>query len=340
MGPDRLSPGRMIVPQALRIGGEQGSMAVRFTFRLRDAMTTNARIDPPASLAFIGLGAMGLPMTRRLIGAGYRVIGLDPAPAARAAVENEGASAFADAEDLAAQEIDAVVTMLPNGAVARGALIDSGLAGRLRPDALILEMSSSKPTDTASLNADLSALGLALVDAPVSGGVKRAVDGSLSIMVGGRGEHVERARAILGAMGKSIIHAGPIGAGHAMKALNNYVSAAGLVAACEALRVGASFGIDPDVMTDILNVSTGRNNSTEVKLKPFVISQRYDSGFAMALMAKDLGIAADLADSLDLDLPQIDVVADLWARASAALGPTADHTEIARYIAGERKPKA
>lgn len=302
-------------------------------------MSPAAPLAPPACIAFIGLGAMGAPMTRRLLSAGYRVVGVDPAPAARAGLAGE-TTTLPDARALPVEEIDAVVTMLPNGAAARAALIDSGLAGRLRPGTLVLEMSSSRPTDTTALERDLTAKALELVDAPVSGGVKRAVDGSLSIMAGGPAERVARARPILAAMGKSIIHAGPIGAGHAMKALNNYVSAAGLVAACEALRVGERFGIDPNVMTDVFNVSTGRNNSTEVKLKPFVISRRYDSGFAMALMAKDLGIAADLAEGLGLDLPQIGAVARLWAQASAALGPGADHTEIARHLAGETGPKA
>jgi 3-hydroxyisobutyrate dehydrogenase len=285
-----------------------------------------------STIMVIGLGAMGAPMARRLIGAGARVLGVDPSPAARARLADEALTLAADAAGLPAKDVDAVITMLPDGAAAHAALIGSGLSARLSPGALVLEMSSSRPTDTQSLARALDALGLALIDAPVSGGVRRAVDGTLSIMVGGPAERLARAQPILGAMGRTIIHAGPIGAGHAMKALNNYVSAAGLVAACEALAVGARFGIDPTVMTDALNASTGRNNSTEVKLKPFIVSRRFDSGFAMALMAKDLGIAADLADTLDLDLPQIGAVAALWAKAAATLGPGADHTEIARYL--------
>ena len=134
-------------------------------------------------------------------------------------------------------------------------------------------------------------------------------------------------------MGKSIFETGPIGSGHAMKALNNYVSAAGLLAACEALRVGTQFGLDPVLMTDILNASTGRNNSTEVKLKPFVIPKNYTSGFSMALMAKDLRTADDLARQIDVPAPFSHACSALWAQALDALGSEADHTAIDAFVA-------
>jgi 3-hydroxyisobutyrate dehydrogenase len=194
-------------------------------------------------------------------------------------------------------------------------------------------MSSSAPTDTTSLAEALSALGLTLLDAPVSGGVKRAIDGSLAIMVGGPAEAVARLQPVLAAMGKSIIPTGRVGSGHAMKALNNYVSAAGLIAACEALLIGRTFGLAPDTIVDVLSVSTGRNNSTDVKMKPFVISEKYNSGFSLALMTKDLRIAADLSKHLGLTVPQVGAVADLWEKAKGRLSPDADHTEIYRFLA-------
>lgn len=285
----------------------------------------------PANIAFIGLGQMGLPMTRRLIQAGFAVRGADPAEGPRLALVEAGGSAFASATE-AAEGADMVITMLPNGAIVRDALLGAGAARALAKGALVIDMSSSAPTDTVGLAADLEPLGLTLIDAPVSGGVKRAIDGSLAIMAGGPAEAVERARPVLAAMGKSIFATGPIGSGHAMKALNNYVSAAGLVAACEALLVGGQFGLAPETIVDVLNASTGRNNSTEVKMKPFVISEAFNSGFSLALMAKDLRIAADLADHLDLPLPQIQSVATLWENAKAGLGTQADHTEIHRHL--------
>lgn len=284
-----------------------------------------------APIAFIGLGQMGLPMARRLLQAGFTLRGADPAEAPRRALSEAGGLAFADAAE-AAEGAGLLITMLPNGRIVREALLETGAARALAEGALVIDMSSSAPTDTVALADELAAMGLVLIDAPVSGGVKRAVDGSLAIMAGGPQEAVERARPALAAMGKSIFATGPIGSGHAMKALNNYVSAAGLVAACEALLVGGRFGLAPETIVDVLNASTGRNNSTEVKLKPFVISEAFNSGFALSLMAKDLRIAADLAEHLDLALPQIQSVATLWEEARAGLGAQADHTEIHRHL--------
>lgn len=289
-------------------------------------------LNPPATVAVIGLGQMGLPMARRLLVNGYAVRGADPAEPARRALIEAGGLAFASASEAAASA-DLVITMLPNGKIVRDVLLGAGGAGRALPKGtLVIDMSSSAPTDTVALAADLQPLGLILLDAPVSGGVKRAIDGSLAIMAGGPAEAVERARPVLAAMGKSIFATGPIGSGHAMKALNNYVSAAGLVAACEALLVGKQFGLAPETIVDVLNASTGRNNSTEVKMKPFVISEAYNSGFSLGLMAKDLRIAADLASHLELPLPQIQAVARLWEQARAGLAADADHTEIHRHL--------
>jgi len=167
----------------------------------------------------------------------------------------------------------------------------------------------------------------------VSGGVKRALDGTLAIMAGGDPATVGRITPLLAAMGASIFATGPLGSGHAMKALNNYVSAAGLVAAAEAILVGRRFGLDPAVIVDVLNASTGRNNSTEVKMKQQVLSGDFASGFAMALMAKDLHTAADIARHAGVAAPLAEVCEDLWAQADAKLGAGADHTEIYCYLA-------
>ena len=156
-------------------------------------------------------------------------------------------------------------------------------------------MSSSAPLGTRKLGEELIAAGCGFIDAPVSGGVKRAVDGTLAIMVGGEAATIDRVDPVLAAMGRSIFRTGVLGSGHAMKALNNYVSAAGLVATVEALQVGRKFGLDPDLMADILNVSSGKNNTTELKLKQFMISQTFNAGFPLRLMAKDVRTADDLA---------------------------------------------
>jgi 3-hydroxyisobutyrate dehydrogenase len=171
-----------------------------------------------------------------------------------------------------------------------------------------------------------------VVDAPVSGGVKRALDGSLAIMLGGDAEVARRVMPLLAPLGGAIFRTGPLGSGHAMKALNNYVSAAGLAAAAEAVIVGSHFGLDPLVIVDVLNASTGRNNSTENKLKQQVLSGEFASGFALGLMAKDLHTAADIARHLGVAAPLAEACDRLWSAADAALGAGADHTEIFRYL--------
>ena len=293
-------------------------------------MTDTARLGP---IAFIGLGMMGLPMAMRLLEAGYEVRGNDLSAAARTAFAERGGTSFDTARE-AAEGAAIAITMLPDGKIVREALLGAGSAAEaLRPEALVIDMSSSAPLGTRSLAQELSARGIQLIDAPVSGGVKRAADGTLAIMAGGEPDLFERARPVLEAMGRNIFATGPIGSGHAVKALNNYVSAAGLAAACEAAIIAEKFGIDQALLVDVLNVSTGRNNSTENKMKPMVLSGRFDSGFAMALMAKDVRTATDLASALGVEAKGARAAAELWANAVTVLGKDADHSEIYRFLA-------
>ena len=285
------------------------------------------------TVVFVGLGQMGLPMAKRCIAAGFKVRGADPSAPARDALAAAGGEVFASARE-AAKDASIVITMLPDSRIVREVVLGGqGVADVLAKDALIIDMSSSVPVDTQSLGNDLAARGIAVIDAPVSGGVKRAIDGTLSIMAGGDAALVERAKPVLQAMAKSVFATGPLGSGHAMKALNNYVSAAGLVAACEALLVGRRFGLQPDTVIEVLNASTGKNNSTDVKMKQFVISETFASGFSLALMAKDLRIAADLSKLVGLDPSNAETIATLWENARAALETSADHTDIYRFIA-------
>ena len=293
-------------------------------------MTNNREIVAPAVVGFVGLGTMGLPMAKCLIKAGYKIQGFDLSEEARVELEKAGGKVCKKAE-LTAHGAEAVIIMLPNSAIVNQVVLGS-LIDHLG-DAMLIDMSSSAPTETRTLGDELDQRGLQMVDAPVSGGPKRAINGSLAIMVGGDAARVARVKPVLAALGHAIFQTGPLGSGHAMKALNNFVSATGLTAACEALVVGKKFGLDPEQMVDILNASTGRNNSTENKIKPFVLSGTYDGGFSLALMAKDLNVAADLADAMKALSPTSHLMASLWAAAQEQLQDGADHTEINRYLA-------
>ncbi len=296
-----------------------------------------AELVPPASIGFIGLGQMGIPMAHQLLRAGYAVKAFDAAEAARANFEAVTGTAAVESAAAACHGVAAVITMLPDGKIVRrvlcGAGDETGALAAAEPGTIIIDMSSSSPIDTRALAAALQPGGYALVDAPVSGGVKRALDGSLAIMAGGEAETIARVRPLLSAMGSAVFATGPLGSGHAMKALNNYVSAAGLVAAAEAILVGRRFGLDPEVIVDVLNASTGRNNSTEKKMKQQVLSGDFASGFSMALMTKDLHTAAEIARDAGIATPLAAVCEDLWAEADSKLGAGADHTEIYRFLA-------
>jgi 3-hydroxyisobutyrate dehydrogenase len=282
-------------------------------------------------IGFVGLGNMGRPMVALLAGSGHRVTAYD---ADRAAVEAVAqAVPIAVAHDLpalgAASEI--VVTMLPTGDIV--ARVADALAGTMARGGVIVDMGSSAPLGTIALGERLAALGIGLVDAPVSGGVRRAVTGDLAIMVGGPAELIEGVRPVLELLG-TLFPVGRLGSAHALKALNNFVSAAGLEAACEALLVAQRFGIDQDLVVEVLNSSTGRNNATENKLRQFVLNGSFGAGFAADLMAKDLRIAAGLADTLGVAAPMMTASARLWTEAAQSLAPGSDHTAMYRHLAG------
>ncbi|MEO8626640.1 MAG: NAD(P)-dependent oxidoreductase [Betaproteobacteria bacterium] len=287
-------------------------------------------------IGFIGVGMMGYPMASRLHQARYTLMLLDAVPATvkRFIDAHPGAIATSSAEELAAADV--VITMLPNSdivdATVLGATNQRGLVDILQDGATVIDMSSSQPMRSKSLANALRERGLHFLDAPVSGGVKRAVDGSLAIMVGGEQTQFDAQAALFKEMGKVVTHVGPAGAGHAVKALNNYVSAAGLVAAAEALLVAQKFGLDPAIVTDVFNNSTGKNNSTENKAKQFMLSGAFNSGFSLQLMAKDLGIAMNLGESVGRSMPLGRETLRLWSDAAVKLDMTADHTEMYRYL--------
>ncbi|MCC7548750.1 MAG: NAD(P)-dependent oxidoreductase [Burkholderiales bacterium] len=283
------------------------------------------------TVAFIGLGAMGFPMAARLAAAGHalRVFDIVPATAARFAAERPACACTSPAHALDGADI--AITMLPSSSEVESTLLSGEASAALRSGTTIIDMSSSEPMRTRALAQALAARGVTLVDAPVSGGVNKARDGSLAIMFGGTEEQLARCTPLLSAMGTKIFRTGEVGSGHAMKALNNFVSAAGLVAAVEALHVGEKFGLDPHVMTSILNASTGRNNTTENKVEQFMLSGKFDSGFGLALMEKDVGIAVKLAEALGVAVPQGKSCHELWAQATRST-KGADHTEMYRLL--------
>jgi 3-hydroxyisobutyrate dehydrogenase len=286
------------------------------------------------TIGFIGIGNMGRPMAANLAKGGYQVVAYD-ADGKRAAqfARDAGAKSAATLAELGAQ-VDAIVTMLPTGHEVRACLLETeggALAANLPKGALIIDMSSADPVGTRQTHADLAKRGLTLVDAPVSGGVPRATDGSLAIMIGGDAAAVAAAKPVLAKMGTRLFEVGGPGNGHAMKALNNFVAGTGFIAVAEAVLVGKSFGLDPSVMIDVMNVSTGKNFNTENVVKQHVISRQFASGFALGLLAKDVKIAADLAAAIEVESPLSRLSAALLGEARDRVGADKDHTLAYTY---------
>lgn len=282
-------------------------------------------------LGFIGLGNMGMPMVRRLLTAGYEVTGFDVADGARAALADLGGRAAGTLAEVV-EGVDVLILMLPDSTIVGAVMADEGLRAGLRRGMTVIDMGSSEPVRTRALAADLDALGIELVDAPVSGGVSGAESGALTIMVGGAASGLARVTPVLEQLG-TVKHAGPVGSGHAIKALNNLISATHLWITSEAMLAGQRFGLQPEVMLEIINGSSGRSGSSEVKWPKFIVPGTFDSGFGLRLMLKDMRTATALAEQLDAPIELGDAAVERWAAAAEGLAPDADHTEVARWLA-------
>ena len=284
------------------------------------------------STLFIGLGKMGDPMVRRYAPTHETVL-YDVNHAAAAALAGDLGSQVVESLDELPLDVDTVILMLPNSRIVESVVRGGhGLFARLPKAALVIDMGSSEPSSTRALAEEAADAGIAYVDAPVSGGVAKAATGELSIMVGGAPADLERAAEHLAPLGASIVAVGPAGAGHAAKALNNLLSATNLAAAAEILTVAKNFGIEADVMVNVINVSTGRSQASEVKYPKHVLTGRFDSGFSMDLMLKDLAIAHTLSKSAGLTTPITDKTVETLDEARSVLnGVDLDHTEVARF---------
>ncbi len=287
--------------------------------------------DAALKLGFIGIGTMGWPMAANLVKAGFAVTVFDLSEARGRDFVRQHPAAIATMAlvDMAAQDI--VVTMLPTGRIVSEVLLagqKSAFLLNVKAGTIVIDMSSSEPTGTRELAAKLAGKGVILLDAPVSGAEPRAKAATLTIMIGSdNSAAVERARPVLAAMGNRLFVTGGSGSGHACKALNNLLGATAFAATCEAVMIAERFGLDPTVLVDILNVSTGKSFISEVVMKDHVIDGKFATGFKLGLMAKDVQIAADLADAVGLDAPVTHLVNQRWAQALGRLGFDADNTE-------------
>jgi 3-hydroxyisobutyrate dehydrogenase len=291
-------------------------------------------------VGFIGIGNMGWPMAKNLLKAGHNILktghklavcDLDKARVAKFVAEEPNAAA-ADSAAVLAKASNVIVTMLPTGPIVREVVQGMLDAGALKSGTIVIDMSSSEPVGTKQLSDTLAKAGVALVDSPVSGGVPGAQAGTLTLMVGGDdAAAIERAWPVLQTMGAKLFRTGASGSGDTMKALNNFIAAANFRAVSEALAMGIKFGLDPNLIIDVLNVSTGRSFTSEGAFKTQVLTGKYAAGFTVGLLAKDVKIASDLAGELGIMAPMCSVVYNAFAHAREGLGYSADFTAAHKY---------
>ena len=286
------------------------------------------------TVAFLGLGAIGRPMAARLAAA----------PDISLAVWNrttERARVFADATGArhaatpaeAARGADVAITCFPVSADVADVLDGAdGLLAGLARGALLVDCTSGDPATSRRIAARLAEHGVGFLDAPVSGGTIGAEQGTLTVMVGGDGALVERARPVLEKFGKKIVHCGDVGAGDALKAVNNALLAIHVWSTAEGLAALAKAGVSADVALDVINASSGRSNASMNLFPERVLTRAFPRTFRLALLDKDVGIAAGVAREQHVPAPLLQLTADLFRIAHNALGEDADHVEAVKLV--------
>jgi len=289
-------------------------------------------VNPIKKISFIGVGNMGNAMAGQLAKKGFDVTVFDArAETAQAFVKQHGGTAAATLAE-AGQGADAVIFMVPDDKVVRQVLFADGLAESLAKGTIVIDMSSSAPTGTMAIGNDLDSRGIGYVDAPVMGGVIFAKDATLDIMAGGDAALVERCKPLFDAMGRKLYVCGPLGSGHVLKCLTNYINACALINTLEAMTIGGKFGLDSNVMAEAIEaMCNGRQHPVAKKVVPHVLTRKYGTGMAMQFIAKDVKIAVDSAHSIGAAAPLAEKTAELWAAACEKLGGKLDQTEIVRF---------
>ncbi len=286
------------------------------------------------TIGFIGLGVMGKPMVSNLAKAGYLLAVYDKKANLADRISNEFEQVRAvESPKLAAEFSDIVITMLPTGnhvqEVIKG---KDGLLEGYRPGSLHLDTSSAEPWLTMESARILEEHSVAMVDAPVSGAEPGARRAELVFMVGGNKNDVSRVTPLLQVMGKQQFHLGPIGSGHTMKCVNNLITAMCFMATTEGLIIGKRLGLDPHLMNDVLNVSTGMSWNSINHFKQHIFNRKFDDHFKLGLMIKDIGIAMKLASDQGLSLPIADLAQRLWKSAGEASESDSSISEMVRWV--------
>jgi len=287
-------------------------------------------------IAFIGLGDIGEPMATHLARDPFELVvwNRTSSKAERFARDHKAKVASTPAE--AVRDAAVVITCLPSSAEVEAVLHgDNGILDAMRKGSVLIDCTSGDPPTSRSIAAELGGRGVEFIDAPVSGGTTAAKAGTLTVMWGGEATVFERVRPVIEAFGKKIVHAGPVGSGDALKAVNNALLAVHIISTAEGLAILAKAGVDPKVALDVINASSGRSNSSENLIPQRVLTRAFPRTFRLALLEKDIAIAAVMAEDLHARTPVISLTAERFHEAREKLGESADHVEAVKMVEEE-----
>ena len=285
------------------------------------------------NIAFLGLGAIGRPMAARVAGSGLALTVWNRTASRAADFAKEFGARHAATPADAARDADVVVTCMPTSQDV-ASLLDGpdGLLAGLGDGATLIDCTSGDPATSRNIRDALAEKNVGYIDAPVSGGTSGAEKGTLTIMVGGDAAVLERARPVLETFGQKIVHCGDVGAGDAVKAVNNAFLATHILAAAEGLAALVKMGVDPKVALDVINASSGRSNASMNLIPERVITRKFPRTFRLALLEKDVGIAAEVARDTRTPAPILQLTADLFRIARGEFGEVADHVEAVKMV--------
>lgn len=289
-------------------------------------------------IAFIGLGDIGRLMASHLAGEPFELtVWNRTASKAEDFARDHKARVAATPAD-AVHDAQVVITCLPSSAEVEAVLHgENGILAGIRKGAVLIDCTSGDPPTSRSIAAELGGRGVEFIDAPVSGGTTAAKGGTLTVMWGGDATVFERVRPVIEAFGKKIVHAGPVGSGDALKAVNNALLAVHILSTAEGLAILVKAGVDPKVALDVINASSGRSNSSENLIPQRVLTRAFPRTFRLALLEKDIGIAAVMAEDLNAKTPLIELAAQRFHEAREKLGEAVDHVEAVRIVEQENQ---
>lgn len=280
------------------------------------------------NIGVIGLGNMGRGMALSLKRGGFNVIGTDALAATRASLALEGISIRASIGEVIA-DCDMVVLSLPTAAIVEDVVAGAGgIIENAKPGVLVVDTSTSHPDTTRRLSEKLNAAGMHMLDAPVSGGPKGAITGTMAMVIGGSAQDLACAEPVLAAMTSKRVHVGATGAGHVAKIANNLFAAAHLLVAGEVTRMAAMAGVPTEQLLQGINAGSGRSFITEHSFPVWILNDKFDSGFTMKLMRKDVRLSQELIAALGMELPLAAKVAELWSMSAETIADDEDFNRI------------